>query len=151
MSTLQNTPPGFFKRFRLGNLYLKTFPLEKKLSPIFPEIRINKAVKFGIRFMPPVARFTLAWQIALGGELGPAIATALFACSLPMQGLWWLGKRAATPLPASLLSWFYEIREKFTEAGIAIAPIEQQPNYMALAELLKRAFKQLDKSFIDDI
>ncbi|HBO24031.1 MULTISPECIES: terminus macrodomain insulation protein YfbV [unclassified Providencia] len=151
MSTLQNTPPGFFKKFRLGNRYLKTFPMEKKLAPIFPEIRINKAVRFGIRFMPPLAIFTLAWQIALGGQLGPAIATALFACSLPMQGLWWLGKKAATPLPATLLSWFYEIREKFVEAGIAMGPIEHQPDYMALADLLKRAFKQLDRSFLEDI
>lgn len=151
MSTLQTSPPGFFKRFRLGNLYLKTFPLEKKLSPIFPELRMIKATRFGIRFMPPIAIFTLAWQIALGGDLGPAVATALFACSLPMQGLWWLGKRASTPLPQGLLSWFYEIREKFVQAGIAMAPVEQQPNYMALAQLLKRAFKQLDKSFMDDV
>lgn len=151
MSTLQNSPPGFFKRFRLGNLYLKTFPMEKKLSPIFPELRMIKETRFGIRFMPPIAIFTLAWQIALGGQLGPAVATALFACSLPMQGLWWLGKRAATPLPASLLSWFYDIRDKFTQAGIAMAPIEQQPDYLALAQLLQRAFKQLDKSFIEDI
>jgi len=125
--------------------------MEKKLSPVFPELRMIKATRFGIRFMPPIAIFTLTWQIALGGELGPAVATALFACSLPMQGLWWLGKRASTPLPASLLNWFHEIREKFTQAGIAIAPIEQQPDYLALAQLLKRAFKQLDKSFMDDV
>lgn len=68
-----------------------------------------------------------------------------------MQGLWWLGKRASTPLPASLLSWFYEIREKFVQAGIAMAPVEGQPDYLALAQLLQRAFKQLDKSFMDDI
>lgn len=151
MSTLQNSPSGFFKRFRLGNLYLKTFPMEKKLTPIFPELRMIKATRFGIRYMPPIAIFTLTWQIALGGDLGPAVATALFACSLPMQGLWWLGKRASTPLPASLLSWFYEIREKFVQAWIAMAPVEGQPDYLALAQLLQRAFKQLDKSFMDDI
>ncbi|HHH4165480.1 TPA: terminus macrodomain insulation protein YfbV [Providencia stuartii] len=151
MSTLQNSPSGFFKRFRLGNLYLKTFPMKKKLTPIFPELRMIKATRFGIRYMPPIAIFTLTWQIALGGDLGPAVATALFACSLPMQGLWWLGKRASTPLPASLLSWFYEIREKFVQAGIAMAPVEGQPDYLALAQLLQRAFKQLDKSFMDDI
>lgn len=151
MSTLQNSPSGFFKRFRLGNLYLKTFPMEKKLTPIFPELRMIKATRFGIRYMPPIAIFTLTWQIALGGDLGPAVATALFACSLPMQGLWWLGKRASTPLPASLLSWFYEIREKFVQAGIAMAPVEGQPDYLVLAQLLQRAFKQLDKSFMDDI
>lgn len=81
----------------------------------------------------------------------PAVATALFACSLPIQGLWWLGKRASTPLPVSLLTWFYEIREKFVAAGLSVAPIENQPTYLSLAELLKKAFKQLDRSFIEDI
>ncbi|MCS5808954.1 DUF412 family protein [Klebsiella pneumoniae subsp. pneumoniae] len=41
---------------------------------------------------------------------GPAVATALFALSLPMRGLWWLGKRSVTPLPPSILNWFYEVR-----------------------------------------
>ncbi|MDW9425695.1 DUF412 family protein, partial [Yersinia enterocolitica] len=106
---------------------------------------------FGIRFMPPLAIFTLTWQIALGGQLGPAIATALFACGLPLQGLWWLGKRAITPLPPTLLQWFHEVRNKLAEAGQAVAPVEQTPTYQSLADVLKRAFKQLDKTFLDDL
>ncbi len=43
---------------------------------------------------------------------------------------------------AKLVLW---IRDKFTEAGIAMAPVEHQPDYMALADLLKRAFNQLDR------
>ncbi len=60
-------------------------------------------------------------------------------------------KTCGDVLPSSLLSWFYEIRDKFTEAGIAMAPVEHQPDYMALADLLKRAFNQLDRSFMEDI
>ncbi|MEG0280090.1 MAG: terminus macrodomain insulation protein YfbV [Morganella sp. (in: enterobacteria)] len=142
---------GLFRALRLGQRYATLWPVVKQLAPVFPENRVIKATRFGIRFMPPVAVFTLTWQIALGGALGPAIATALFACSLPLQGLWWLGRRAATPLPAGLLNWFHEIRAKFSEAGIAMAPVEGTPDYMALAELLKRAFKQLDNSFMDDL
>ncbi|PHM35756.1 terminus macrodomain insulation protein YfbV [Xenorhabdus innexi] len=151
MNTMPPANHGWFKKVQLGQQYLKTWPLEKQLAPVFPENRIIKATRFGIRFMPPLAIFTLTWQIALGGQLGPSVATALFACSLPLQGLWWLGKRAATPLPESLLKWFYEIREKFAEAGIAMMPVENTPTYLSLAELLKRAFKQLDDSFLDDI
>ena len=99
----------------------------------------------------PDCRFTLCWQIALGGQLGPAVATALFALSLPMQGLWWLGKRSVTPLPPSILHWFYEVRGKLEEAGRALAPVEGKPDYQALADILKRAFKQLDKTFLDDL
>ncbi|AWK42795.1 DUF412 family protein [Photorhabdus laumondii subsp. laumondii] len=151
MSAIPPTSNGWLRKMQLGQQYMKTWPIEKQLAPMFPENRIIKATRFGIRFMPPLAIFTLTWQIALGGQLGPAVATALFACSLPMQGLWWLGKRASTPLPAALLKWFHEIRDKFAAAGITMAPVQQTPTYQSLAELLKRAFKQLDRSFLDDI
>ena len=37
------------------------------------------------------------------------------------------------------------------EAGQALAPVEGKPDYQALADTLKRAFKQLDKTFLDDL
>ena len=42
--------------------------------------------RYAIRFMPPIAVFTLCWQIALGGQLGPAVATALFAFKFTHAG-----------------------------------------------------------------
>lgn len=106
MSGPENRPVSFFGLFRHGQHYAKTWPLDKRLAPVFIENRIIRATRYAIRIMPPVAIFTLCWQIALGGQLGPAVATALFALSLPMQGLWWLGKRSVTPLPPSILNWF---------------------------------------------
>lgn len=73
-----------------------------------------------------------------GGQFGPAVATALFALSLPMQGLWWLGKRSVTPLPPAILNWFYEVRGKLQESGQVLAPVEGKPDYRALADTLKR-------------
>ncbi|WP_262264422.1 terminus macrodomain insulation protein YfbV [Pantoea dispersa] len=143
--------PGWFGLFQRGQHYMKTWPADKRLAPVFPENRVVTATRFAIRFMPPLAIFTLTWQTALGGQLGPAIATALFACSLPMQGLWWLGKRSVTPLPPTLLHWFHEVRAKLEEAGQAIAPVDGKPTYQALADVLKRAFKQLDRTFLDDL
>jgi len=143
--------PGWFDLFQRGQHYMKTWPADKRLAPVFPENRVANVTRFAIRFMPPLAVFTLTWQIALGGQLGPAIATALFACSLPMQGLWWLGKRSVTPLPPTLLSWFHEVRAKLEEAGQAIAPVDGKPTYQALADVLRRAFKQLDRTFLDDL
>ncbi len=118
---------------------------------MFIENRIIRATRYAIRIMPPIAIFTLCWQIALAVSLGPPSLRALFALSLPMQGLWWLGKRSATPLPPSILNWFYEVRGKLQEAGQALAPVEGKPDYQALADTLKRAFKQLDKTFLDDL
>lgn len=68
-----------------------------------------------------------------------------------MQGLWWLGKRSVTPLPPAILNWFYEVRGKLQESGQVLAPVEGKPDYRALADTLKRAFKQLDKTFLDDL
>ena len=132
MSTPDNRSVNFFSLFRRGQHYAKTWPMEKRLAPVFVENRV-------------------CWQIALGGQLGPAVATALFALSLPMQGMWWLGKRSVTPLPPSILNWFYEVRGKLQEAGQALTPVEGKPDYQALADTLKRAFKQLDKTFLDDL
>lgn len=142
---------GGWRVLHYGQHYMKTWPLDKRLAPVFPENRVVRATQFGIRFMPPLAVFTLTWQIALGGQLGPAIATALFACSLPLQGLWWLGRRAVSPLPPTLSEWFHDLRHKLQDAGMALAPIEGKPTYQMLADVLKRAFKQLDKTFLDDL
>ena len=139
---------GVLKR---GQHYMETWPDDKRLSPVFPEQRIRKAVRFGVRFMPPLAAFTLCWQIALHAQLGPAVASALFACSLPVQGLWWMGKRSLKPLPPALLKWYHSLREKLEQAGQPTAVPEGTPTYQSLADLLKRAFRQLDKAFLDDL
>lgn len=81
MSTPDNRSVNFFSLFRRGQHYSKTWPLEKRLAPVFVENRVIKMTRYAIRFMPPIAVFTLCWQIALGGQLGPAVATALFALS----------------------------------------------------------------------
>ncbi|VAY02432.1 hypothetical protein ARADI_0541 [Arsenophonus endosymbiont of Aleurodicus dispersus] len=145
MNTTPDTTQYFLQKLKLGLEYAKTFPLEKCLRPMFPEHQVIITSRFAIRYMPIVAVFALTWQLALGGQLGPAVAIAFFACSLPLQGLWWLGKRSVTPLPSVLLGWFYEIREKFNQAGIDITPVKGTPTYQALAELLNRAFKQLNR------
>lgn len=151
MTTKPSNFVNWFQVFMRGQRYMKTWHTDKRLSPVFPENRVINSTRFGVRFMPPLAIFTLAWQVALGGQLGPAIATALFACGLPLPGLWWLGKRSITPLPPVLLQWFHEVRNKLVAAEQAVAPLDRIPTYQSLAELLKCAFKQLDKAFLDDL
>lgn len=145
-------PKGFFRTLQEGQRYMKSWPAkEKGLAAVFPEHRISKVVNFAVRFMPPIAVFTLTWQIALGGDLGPAIATALFACSLPIQGLWWLGRRARTLLPVPLVDWYSSISQQLAQTGHSIEPVEGKLTYQHLADLLKQAFKQMDKTFLDQL
>lgn len=151
MSGPSHHSAGFFSLFRRGQHYAKTWPREKRLALVFVENRVIRATRYAINVTPPIAVFTLSWQIMFGGQLAPAITTALFALSLPLQGLWWLGKRSVTPLPPVVLNWFYDIRAKLQEAGLVLAPVEGSPDYQALADTLKRACKQLDKTFLDDL
>ena len=79
MSGPENRSVSFFGLFRHGQHYAKTWPLDKRLAPVFIENRIIRATRYAIRIMPPVAIFTLCWQIALGGQLGPAVEQLQFA------------------------------------------------------------------------
>jgi uncharacterized membrane protein YfbV (UPF0208 family) len=137
--------------FKSGHHYMKVWPLDKRLAPFFPEVRVVKMTRFAIRFMPPLAIFSIMWQVVLGGQFGPALATALFACSLPIQGIWWLGRRSEKPLPPSLLQWFYQVRSQLADAGLVVAPVEDTPTYQALADILKQAFNRLDRTFLDHL
>ncbi|GAE11887.1 hypothetical protein YP1_053_00030 [Yersinia pseudotuberculosis NBRC 105692] len=58
---------SWFQVLQRGQHYMKTWPADKRLAPVFPENRVTVVTRFGIRFMPPLAIFTLTWQIALGG------------------------------------------------------------------------------------
>lgn len=69
MSTPDNRSVNFFSLFRRGQHYSKTWPLEKRLAPVFVENRVIKMTRYAIRFMPPIAVFTLLADCP-GGQLG---------------------------------------------------------------------------------
>jgi uncharacterized membrane protein YfbV (UPF0208 family) len=130
---------------------MDTWPIRKELSPIFPENRIIKATRFGIKVMPAVAAISLLMQISFQNSqaIPQAIVVALFAISLPLQGMWWLGNRSNTKLPPALAGWYRELHQKIVETGLALEPIKAKPRYKELAILLNRAFRQLDKSALE--
>lgn len=49
--------PGWFGLFQRGQHYMKTWPADKRLAPVFPENRVVTATRFAIRFMPPLYHF----------------------------------------------------------------------------------------------
>ncbi len=137
--------------FRGGQKYMKEWPLRKELMPIFPENRVIKATQFAIKVMPAIAVLSVLLQMVFHNNAGlvQAMILALFALSLPLQGLWWLGKRRETQLPPALAGWYRELHEKITDEGGALNPIKSRPRYKELAHILNRAFRLLDKSAFD--
>ena len=152
MSTPDNRSVNFFSLFRRGQHYSKTLAAGKTPCPgLCRKSRYQDDALCDPFYAADRRIYSLLAELPWAGQLGPAVATALFALSLPMQGLWWLGKRSVTPLPPAILNWFYEVRGKLQESGQVLAPVEGKPDYQALADTLKRAFKQLDKTFLDDL
>ncbi|PJG86415.1 terminus macrodomain insulation protein YfbV [Conservatibacter flavescens] len=140
--------------FKDGQQYLNTWPLESKLGIIFPENRIIKATQFAQKTMPFLAVFALVWQqfYSIGMvSTSAAVLTALFALLLPMQGLYWLGKRANTPLSPQSAVWFYEIIQKLQQVNVFLPPVKDVPTYQHLAEVLKKAQQKLDRTFWQEV
>lgn len=118
---------------------------------IFPENRVIKATKFAQKMMPFIAVFAVVWQQIYARAdttaLTAAILTAVFALCLPLQGLYWLGRRANTDLSPQSAVNFYRICEKLKQAEINLSSIPKVPKYMDLAEVLNKAKQHLNEDF----
>ncbi len=146
-----NTKSGLVHILRDGQMYMDTWPMRKELSSLFPEHRIIKATRFGIKVMPAFAAITILMQMSFQNTqaMPQAIVIALFAISLPLQGMWWLGSRSKTKLPPALAGWYRELHQKIIETGFALEPVKAKPRYKELAIILNRAFRQLDKNALE--
>ncbi|MCK3657189.1 hypothetical protein A4G18_00255 [Pasteurellaceae bacterium Pebbles2] len=148
-----------FQTLKNGQTYLNTWVLHPKLGAIFPENRVIKATKFAQQLMPFIAVFAIVWQqFSSKGNLvafSAAILTAVFALCIPFQGLYWLGKRAKTTLPAQSAVQYLHIFEQLRQQGVALPSIEppnaEKLTYQDLAELLKKAAQHLPKSFWNEL
>ncbi|GAA4900946.1 terminus macrodomain insulation protein YfbV [Ferrimonas pelagia] len=138
-----------FVRLKSGYRYMSRWPINPMLANRFPEVRVIKATRFGLTWLPVVAMVGLSVQLKLVGyEILPmALAQALLIVSLPLQGLYWLGWRSVQPLPLPTLNWCKEVRARLVEAGCEVAPMVPQSQYQHMACLLERAFRRLDDAF----
>ena len=142
---------GFYRTLKVGQHYLNIWPLEPKLGAIFPENRVIKATLFAQKMMPFLAVLFVVWQqiYARGDNMALAVAvlSALFALCLPLQGFYWLGKRAQTALSPQSAVGFHHVLEKLKERQEVIPNFSDKPTYLDLANLLKMAQKKLPRDF----
>ena len=146
---------GFYRTLKMGQHYLNIWPLEPKLGAIFPENRVIKATLFAQKMMPFLAVLFVVWQqiYARGDNMALAVAvlSALFALCLPLQGFYWLGKRAQTALSPQSAVGFHHVLEKLKERQEVIPNFSDKPTYLDLANLLKMAQKKLPQDFWQDL
>lgn len=102
-----------------------------------------------------MAVFAIVWQQLYAKSdiiaLAAAILTAIFALCIPLQGLYWLGKRAGTDLSPQSAVEFYRICEILKQAKINLPNIPKTPKYQDLAEVLNKAHKHLNDTFWNGI
>lgn len=138
-----------------GQRYLNTLPNQKKLNLFMPDYRLIRLVKFATRAMPAFACFAVCWQYFFPDPeqttLSSAIITALFALSIPFQGLFWLGRRARSPLPLHLLDWYETLRQKLNAETQQQIAAQTMPSYQDFANLLSLAEKTWGASYFDEL
>ena len=136
-----------------GHHYSKVWPLEAKLGAVFPEFRVIKATKLAMKVVPFLAVLSIFVQIQFLSldYLPQALTFALFILSMPVQGLYWLGKRANTLLPPQEAVWYREVYGKMTEQGVEPKVSISKPRYGDLAYLLKDVFEKMDVAFKRDL
>lgn len=133
-----------------GMQYSKTWPLVNELNAVFPENKVIRMTRFGQQVLPALSVLSVVVQLQWLGQnyLAQALASALFLLSLPLQGWYWLGARALSPLPPAMLRWYLEISEKLRQHGVMVPVAADKPCYQDLAGVLNLAANQLDKTFI---
>ncbi|QGM80449.1 terminus macrodomain insulation protein YfbV [Otariodibacter oris] len=144
-----------FAILQAGQNYLNTFPNQKKLNLFLPDYRLIRLVKLSSRIMPAFACFAIIWQFSFADPeqtiTANAIITSLFALSIPFQGLFWLGKRAESPLPLSLLEWYETLRQKLIHEQHKKIGDQAVPSYQDFANLLQLAEKTWGDAYFDEL
>ena len=143
-----------YRTLQAGQHYLSTYPNQKKLNLFMLDYRLIRLVKFASKVMPAFACFAIIWQYCFTDPeqsiTANATLTALFALSIPFQGLYWLGRRAKSPLPLSLLEWYENLRQKLIHEQHKIAD-QAVPSYQDFANLLQLAEKTWGQAYFDEL
>ena len=141
---------SIFTTLQAGREYSKKWPAQAELNSLFVENKVILLTAITWRYLPLSALFCAVLQLSYLGlsYLPQSVAMVLFLISIPVQGWYWLGVRALTPLPPAIAHWCHQIRQKMQQHGIATAPVQGPERYKDLALLLQQAYQQLDRSFV---
>ncbi|MFT6986601.1 MAG: uncharacterized membrane protein YfbV (UPF0208 family) [Psychromonas sp.] len=134
---------SFFAVIAQGDKYLQSWPKQNVLNCLFADSKVAFYTRLSIKTTPAFIMLIIALNIALPALFNwPVTATfILFLLGLPVQGLYWLGKRSQKLLPNQLLPWYTAIHKKLSGNNGKQAVILQRPSYLDLALLLTHAFK----------
>src|SRR5690554_5846812 len=124
---------------------LKLYHEDAKICPrhavvaAMTESRVVPAMEFATEWIQVIAAVDVIVQREWLGThaFAQIVVTTLFLLSLPLQGWYWLGQRAQTPLDPRLQHWYLDLAVK-----LSVHP-HPKPAYLMLARLLRKALQEL--------
>lgn len=122
--------------FKSGKLYMRICPQDKELAYSFPEIKIINYIKTATKYLPPLIIALIVWQYYMHTQIAVTVITILFMLSMPIQGIFWLGKRAQSPLPLNLVDSYNYIKSRLIEKKILVND-KNTANKLTFEELMK--------------
>lgn len=134
---------SFFAVLKQGDHYLQSWPKQNVLNCLFADSKVAFYTRLSIKSTPAFIVLSIAMNIMLPALFSWSVTATfiLFLLGLPIQGLYWLGKRSQKLLPNQLLPWYTAIHEKLNGNNKKQAVILHHPSYLDLAHLLTHAFK----------
>jgi hypothetical protein len=136
---------SFFNVIRRGDCYLRTWPKQRVLNCLFIDSKIIFYTRLAIKLVPAfiflIVSLNIIFPVLFSGSSN--VTFIMFLLGLPVQGLYWLGKRSKTLLPNQLLPWYSTIQEKLygNRRDVTQKVMQYHPCYQDLASLLNHAFK----------
>ena len=142
----------FFDVVRQGDFYLKNWPKQKTLNCLFIDSKVVFYTRLAITVIPFFSILIIGLNVSFPSFLNwPATVTlVLFLMGLPVQGLYWLGKRSSSFLPNQLLPWYLAIEKTLNKDVTKEGVMAKRPRYLDLALLLKNAFKRGGDNFLQN-
>ena len=149
---------SFIKTIRLGCRYLELWPNHPLLTPVFAENRVKRAMLLGQKLLPPFIVLILVWAYYRGGGFHGVefmfamkntwpmtLMCVLFLLLMPVQGYYWLGKRAQTKLNKKQALFYVELCKKLTNVPVL------EPTMMDLALRITDGIAVLGPDFLKNL
>lgn len=145
----------WFKTIRQGSKYLAIFPVHPILGAVFPENRVQYALRWGRRLIPPFIAFILLWNYVQGGGLQgisffytqkvnwpSALLCIVTLVLILLHGYYWAGKRAALKLNPKLTLFYRQLCQALGKEPVPV------PTMFDLARALHEGLEKLDPDFL---
>ncbi|MGN0894982.1 MAG: DUF412 family protein [Succinivibrio sp.] len=146
------------KNIYSGADYMRNWPDEALLNPVFKEGRVKKSMNLAIKILPPFIVFILLWGFYMGGgfwgvpllfALGSSfpvtLSCVLFLLFIPVHGYLWFYKRSITPLNEKQKEFYTKLCKKLEREPSA------NPVMLDFEKTVNVALKRFGNEFLKEL